>query len=412
MFKNINWKSIFKSFAWIICLAGLVVLMSFVGEKKRTVKIVNVKIMIPGADNFIEREEIDAVLKQSQGALIGRSLEEINLHAIEKKIQSNPYIAMATVYADMDGVIHIEIKQRQPILRVINAGGQDYYIDRNGLKMPVSPNFTANVLVANGNILEHFSGRVDTLLTKLAADLYSTALFIKRDTLWDAQIEQLYVNDKADIELIPRVGNQRIILGSADSLDVKMRNLMAFYKQAMPKVGWDTYKTINIKYTNQVVCEKNKPDSLPGKAPYRAKITDTVKANKGVIDALVLKQIALEMKNDGDDPYESDEAAAARIAAAKSAKTEVKPATVKPAAVVKPPAVTKPASAIRPAVVKPKAPVVKPVSKPVAKPVHTASTNPAVKKPADHSEKKIVKAAVKKPAAANEKVKTDTKKNK
>lgn len=256
MLKRINWTLVFKCFAWIICLSGMVVLMSFVGIKKQTVNCTNIRILIPGADNFIEREEIDAILRQSQGKLMGRQLEQINLEDIEKSIKANPYIAFTKVYADMDGVIHIEIQQRQPILRVINAGDQDFYIDRDGLKMPVSPNFTANVLVANGKILEHFSGKVDTLITKIAVDLYKTALYFKQDTLWDAQIEQMYVNDKNDIELVPRVGNQRIILGNADSLDTKMKNLLAFYKQAMPKVGWDIYKTINIKYTNQVICEK------------------------------------------------------------------------------------------------------------------------------------------------------------
>lgn len=294
MLKGINWKRIFKLFSWVTCLAGLVVLLSFVGAKRDTVVCTNVKILIPGADNFIEREEIDAILKQSQGKLIGQKLTNINLHKIEKSIAANPYIAYAKVYADMDGVIEIEVRQRQPILRVINAAGQDFYVDRNGLKMPVSPNFTANVLAANGKIMEHFTGRVDTLVTRLAVDLYKTAVFIKKDTLWDAQIEQLYVNDKSDIELIPRVGNQRIILGSADSLEVKMRNLLAFYKKAMPKVGWDTYKTINVKYTNQIVCEKNKIDSLTGK-PVKEK--DSVKATKAEFEEKVRKQIEEDRRN-------------------------------------------------------------------------------------------------------------------
>jgi cell division protein FtsQ len=261
MLKRINWKSVFKGFAWVISLAGVIVLMSFISVKKDTVKCSNIKILIPGADNFIEREEIDAILWQSQGTLIGRQLQKINLNEIEKKITANPYIAGAKIYADMDGVIHIEIKQRQPILRIINTGNQDFYIDRAGLKMPISANFTANVLVANGNIQELYTGKLDTLKTKEAKDLYKTALFIKEDPLWDAQIEEMFVNESDDIELVPRVGNQRIILGNADSLEVKMINLLTFYKKAMPKVGWDTYKTINIKYTNQIVCERNKPDS-------------------------------------------------------------------------------------------------------------------------------------------------------
>jgi len=314
MLKRVDWKSVFKCFAWIVCLGGIVTLMSFVNIKKRTVNCTNIRILIPGADNFIEREEIDAILKQSEGQLIGRKLEGINLHAIEDKIKTNPYIAVATIYADMDGVIHIEISQRQPLLRIINAGGQDFYIDRNGLKMPVSPNFTANVLVANGHIPERFMGKVDTLNTRMAADLYKTAKFLKKDSLWDAQIEQLFVNDKDDIELIPRVGNQRIILGNADSLEVKMGNLRVFYKQAMPQVGWDTYKTINIKYTNQVVCERSKPDSLHHSSiAGHAAFKPTVATEKKVMDSIVKAEIASELKNNPEADTEIETIPAKKV---------------------------------------------------------------------------------------------------
>ncbi len=259
MLKRINWKQFFKSCAWVLSLTGIIVLMSFISVEKQNVKCNNIKIMIPGADNFIEREEIDGLIFQNEGALIGRKLESINLNDLEVMMEANPYIAHARVYSDMDGVVHINIKQRQPVLRVINIGNQDFYIDKHGLKMPISANFTANVPVANGFVREPFNGKLDTLRTKNGRDLYKTALFINQDTLWNAQIEQLYINERNDIEMIPRVGNQRIILGNADSLEVKMGNLLTFYKMAMPKVGWDTYKTINIKYTNQIVCERNKP---------------------------------------------------------------------------------------------------------------------------------------------------------
>nr|WP_121271227.1 cell division protein FtsQ [Pedobacter schmidteae] len=303
MLKRINWKSVFKCFAWVFCLAGLVVLMSFVDAKKKTVLCTNVKILIPGADNFIEREEIDAILKQSQGSLIGQKLTGINLQRIEKNIIANPYIAYATVFADMNGVIQIQVKQRQPVLRMINLAGQDYYIDSNGLKMPVSPNFTANVLAANGNIMEHFSGKVDTLITKLAVDLYKVAMYVKQDTLWDAQVEQLYVNDVKDIEMIPRLGNQRIILGTADSLETKMRNLRAFYKKALPKVGWNTYKTINVKYTNQIVCEKNKIDSLTGEV-IKDRVASSAKPIKKAIDSATNNQVAAEKPQANSDKKE------------------------------------------------------------------------------------------------------------
>jgi cell division protein FtsQ len=298
MLKGIRWKIVFKTSAWILSMTGIVMLMSFVETKKQTMKCSNVKILIPGADNFIEREEIDDILKKNQGILIGKSMEQINLDDIERNIKANPYIASAKVFGDMNGVIHIEIEQREPVLRIINAGGQDFYVDREGLKMPVSSNFTANVIVANGNITEFFNGKLDTLRNPLANDLYETALFIRADTLWDAQIEQLYVAENKDIELIPRVGNQRIILGDADSLDVKMRNLREFYKQAMPTVGWDAYKTINIKYTNQVVCERNKVDSIYRAAPALVRSpADSIKSNRKVVDSIVKDEILKQIRN-------------------------------------------------------------------------------------------------------------------
>jgi hypothetical protein len=47
------------------------------------------------------------------------------------------------------------------------------------------------------------------------------------------------------------------IAGQCRFAGYKFKNLKIFYKQALPKVGWDKYKLINIKYINQVVGVKN-----------------------------------------------------------------------------------------------------------------------------------------------------------
>ena len=261
MLKRINWKLIFYCFTWIVCLSGLIVLMSFISIKKNTQKCTDMKVMLPGNNNFIERDEVDRILLENNGSLVGRNLDEINIHKLENVLKANPFIEYAKVYADMNGVIHVDIRQRKPLIRIINMANVNFYIDENGFKIPMSDNYTARVLVANGLIDEDFSGKVDTLSSKLARDLFRTAQFIKQDTLWNDQVEQLFVSPKGDIEIVPRVGDHKIILGTADSLDTKFRNLLVFYKKAIPKVGWDAYKTINLKYANQIIGEKNIIDS-------------------------------------------------------------------------------------------------------------------------------------------------------
>ncbi|MDP3468852.1 MAG: cell division protein FtsQ [Daejeonella sp.] len=257
MLKKINWRAILVSFLWLVSLGGLITLMSFIEIKKSDLKCKDVKVLLPGQYNFIERDEVDHILMENAGAMVGMDLNDINIHKLENALRANPFIEFAKVYVDMTGVIHVQIRQRKPVLRVVNMANIHFYIDGNGNKIPLSDNYTAKVLVASGLIEEDFNGRVDTLQTKMARDLFRTALFIRSDTLWDNQIEQLYVDLKGDIEMVPRVGGHKIILGSADSIETKFRNLLVFYKKAIPKVGWDTYKTINLKYANQIVCEKN-----------------------------------------------------------------------------------------------------------------------------------------------------------
>jgi len=262
MLKRINWKAVFIAFAWVISLSGVVALMSFIEVKKSEAKCKDIKVLIPGIESFIDRNEVDLIIRRTTGEVIGKPLYQIDIHKIEDALKANPYIQNAKVYAEMDGVINVAINQREPVLRILNIAGQDFYVDKQGYKLPLSASFTPNVVVANGFIIENFSGKVDTLKTEIAKGLYNAALFIRKDTLWNEQIEQLYVNDKREIEMVPRVGDHKIVLGEADSLETKFKNLLVFYKKALPNVGWDAYKTINIKYANQIVCEKRIIDSI------------------------------------------------------------------------------------------------------------------------------------------------------
>ncbi len=279
MFKKRIWRYLLIGFAWVLSLGGLVVLMSFIEHKKSEVLCKDVKIYIPGNQYFIDKQEVDQILDIQSHALIGRPMENINIHDLENKLKSNPFVEFAKVYSDMDGIINVEISQRQPILRIINRFDQDFYIDQHGLKIPLSANFTARVPVANGYIDELFANHVDTLHTVTAMELFKTADYIRRDSLWDAQIAEIYVNKDHEIELVPRVGNNRILIGNADSLDTKFKNLLVFYKKAIPQVGWYAYKMINVKYANQVIGIKNeniKKDSLQAKNPA----ADSIKAQK------------------------------------------------------------------------------------------------------------------------------------
>src|SRR6478735_839470 len=105
MFKKRIWKPLLIGFGWLISLAGLVVLMSFIEVKKAELVCKKVNVYIPGNQYFLDRQEVDNILQTTSHTLIGRRLQNIDIHALENKLKHNPFDEFAKVYVDMDGVI-------------------------------------------------------------------------------------------------------------------------------------------------------------------------------------------------------------------------------------------------------------------------------------------------------------------
>jgi len=194
---------------------------------------------------FLTTDNIVTMLKNTQLYPVSKPLTSINTHEIAEKIAESELVSSVTVFKTPSGNIKIEITQKMPILRVFSAR-ESYYVDASGSTMPADYNYATYLPVANGNIEKSLA----------TTELYKFALFLQKNEFWNNQIEQIYVNTNNEVELIPRVGDHRIILGSFEDFEEKMNNLRLFYEQAIPKIGWEKYEVINLKYKNQIVCTK------------------------------------------------------------------------------------------------------------------------------------------------------------
>ena len=195
-------------------------------------------------------------------------MDSVNIHSLEDILtHNNKSISRAEVYRTVFGQIGVNVEQRRPVMRIINPNGDSYYVDDNGQVMPLSKKYTAHVIIVNGNLNEPYMDHVgenlrrqqikaDKSTGELLPDLFKLVHFINSNRFWKAQIEQIYINQKKEIELVPRVGNHTIILGTVDDMHEKFENLEAFYEQGLSRYGWNKYKTINLKFKNQIVCTK------------------------------------------------------------------------------------------------------------------------------------------------------------
>ncbi|MDR1981422.1 MAG: cell division protein FtsQ [Tannerellaceae bacterium] len=195
--------------------------------------------------HFVTEAELVYLLKQANLYAVGQPMKSINTHQIETVLLKNEMIADVQAYKTPSGTVRLNVKQKIPVLRVISSRG-NYYVDDKGGMMPLSNRYVAHLPVASGYIEKELA----------VTDLYKFALFLQENDFWNDQIEQIYVHPNREVELIPRVGNHRIRLGTFDHFEEKLANLQLFYKQAIPKTGWDKYSIINLKYKGQIVCTK------------------------------------------------------------------------------------------------------------------------------------------------------------
>ena len=209
-------KKIIRIAGWVLLSVLLIVVLGFVKKQHDRMPCSKVDIVIEENEdaNFINRIDILQTAYDKGDSLIGQPLESIDIKKLEMAYLQNPSIEKAQVSESIDGEIKIYVKQRTPILRVINYKNDSYYIDLEGKLMPLSESYTARVPIATGLITESYANTYsldllsrdinDTLLTKfIIDDLYLLAKYINESEFWKAQIEQIYINADREIELIP-----------------------------------------------------------------------------------------------------------------------------------------------------------------------------------------------------------------
>ena len=198
-----------------------------------------------GNNLYISYETVNKLLIQKLGVGENQSKDNINLNNLENFIQSNKMIENTEIFLKINGDLGVIIKQRTPILRVSN-NSKSYYYDRLGKKMPLSENYSARVPVSSGDIDENNCGEIIYLANQ-----------IKNDDFLQKQIIGISQKESTNqFELKTRIGDQVILFGDLNDMEDKFNKLKVFYQKIMSDSTINKYKTIDLKYKDQVVCTK------------------------------------------------------------------------------------------------------------------------------------------------------------
>lgn len=259
--RKISARKILQLVVTVIVTTGCVIAMSSASKVQQQKKIKDIDITIKNDRySFIDKQEVKNILLANRHIdLLATSMSKVDVHKMENIITVNPWVAAAQVYIDNKQVLHVNVTQRVPVARLFEQSGNSYYLDHTLKSMPLSPKYVHYTTVVT-NVPEL---KNDSASASLKAQIVALVSFIDKDTFWRAQVSQLIVNDDNTFEIVPVLGNQRILIGDTSRIKDKFHNLFAFYKQVLNRIGWDKYEVIDVRFNGQVVTSPSLPWKIP-----------------------------------------------------------------------------------------------------------------------------------------------------
>lgn len=241
------WKKIVLVSFNVVLAVYLVLAMSAFNrpDTKTECRSVDISIaedMMPG---FLTKDEVRQMLVASHLSPIGKAVESINLRQMEETLEATDLIEQAECWTTQDGTVRVSIRQRIPVIRVMNDRGEDYYLDSKGKPMPHT-NYSCKLIVCTGSIGSQYARKV----------LAPLANIINGDKFWRNEVVQLNILTDGSVELVPRVGNHIAYLGQPVRITKKLERLRKFYRYGLNKAGWNKYSRVSVEYDNQVICKR------------------------------------------------------------------------------------------------------------------------------------------------------------
>ena len=206
---------------------------------------IDVEVINADSTSFVTPQGVLNDLKGQGIKVVGKRMGEIDASDIEEALRQSPYLENADCVKCQDGRVLIRVSQLVPVLRVFD-GDDSYYVNRAGKHMGVTSFYHCDVPVVRG----HFTRKYP------ATRLLSLIDYVERDSLLHSLISMYQVRDTNNIILIPNLSGHVINIGNADGYDNKFAKLKLFYREVMPKRGWNTYDTISVKWNHQIVATR------------------------------------------------------------------------------------------------------------------------------------------------------------
>jgi cell division protein FtsQ len=251
-----HWQTILVRVLWSIAGAALILLFVVAWKAKEEKKCTSIQIELVGENTaalFMDEKEILQIIHE-QGVKEGLPIGDVNLNTLEKYLQTIRWVKNVELFLDNAQSLQVKIEQRIPIARIFTASGNSFYIDKEGLQLPLKQLTVLRLPVfTNFPSDQQKLSKPDSLLLN---DILHFTKAVETDSFFMAQTAQVNIATNGDFELIPSVGDHIVLIGSVENIEDKLNRLYTFYKKVWVQSGLNAYQVIDCRFDNQIVALK------------------------------------------------------------------------------------------------------------------------------------------------------------
>lgn len=256
--KRVSWRKVLLTFG-VSGLMGYIIYAFVSGsdtDEQMTCKDIAVKILNINDAGFVTAADVRSIVEESKMTGKGKRLNDSIAVEVRKMLETKSYLKNVKVYPSGDGVLHISLEQRIPVVRLITPSGSSY-LDSEGYAFPTSANYVHDIPLATGNLpLPYklpYKGPLPDNGSAFVRRLLAFAEYVSEDEFWNAQIQQINADGEGNVELVMCVGDEIVKMGQLDGYVYKLDKLSTFYDKVYPHLERNKYKTFDLRFGDQVV---------------------------------------------------------------------------------------------------------------------------------------------------------------
>lgn len=211
-------------------------------------------------NSFVSVTDINRYLDREYGAYIGEPLDSLDLTRIEKIIDGRSAVMKSEAFVTRDGLLHIKVCQRKPIVRFQVQGG-GFYADAEGFIFPLQNSYSSHVQVVDGEIPiaanSGYKGKIeDSQQEQWLRSVLAVVRHIDESRTWKGKIVQISASRNGELILIPRVGQERFLFGQPSGIKDKFMKMEKYYTTIVPEKGKEYYRYVDLRFKDQIVCRQ------------------------------------------------------------------------------------------------------------------------------------------------------------